>query len=161
MHPPDHTPLPPPPALLPMTQVLCQVGPLVSLGPGPHGERRYVPLGGGSVRGPELNGSLVEGGIDWQINRADGVLDIAAHYVIRADDGALIEVQSTGLRHGPAEVMARLAADAPVRHDEYYFRTLVRLTTGAPQWLHLNKWLVIAVGQRDAARVRLDLYRLA
>lgn len=160
MHPPDHTPLPPPPALLPMTQVLCQVGPLVSLGAGPHGERRYVPLGGGSVRGPELNGSLVEGGIDWQINRADGVLDIAAHYVIRADDGALIEVQSTGLRHGPAEVMARLAAGAPVRHDEYYFRTLVRLTTGAPQWLHLNKWLVIAVGQRDAARVRLDLYRL-
>lgn len=155
------TPLPPPPALLPMTQVICQVGQLVTLGPGPLGERRYVALGGGTVRGPELNGSLVEGGVDWQINRADGVLEIDAHYVIRADDGALIEVRSQGLRCGPAPVMARLAAGEPVRRDEYYFRTLVRMTTGAPRWQHLNQCLVIAVGQREAAQVKLDFYRLA
>ena len=157
---PLHTPLPAPPALLPMTQVFCQVGALVSLGAGPHGERRYVPLGAGTVRGPELNGTLVEGGVDWQINRVDGVLDIAAHYVIRADDGALIEVRSEGLRHGPAPVMARLAAGEPVARDEYYFRTAVRFTTGAPQWAHLNKLLAVAVGQREASVVKLDFYRL-
>ena len=89
--------LPPAPALVPMAQIRCEVGELVSLGPGKHGERRYVPLGGGTVVGPELNGRLVEGGVDWQVNRADGVLDIAAHYVIRAEDGALIEVQSDGM----------------------------------------------------------------
>lgn len=155
------TTMPPPPALLPMTQVACQVGALVSLGAGPHGERRYVPLGGGTVRGPELNGSLVEGGVDWQVNRADGVLDIAAHYVIRADDGALIEVRSEGLRHGPAEVMAQLARGEAVPRDAYYFRTVVRFTTGAPQWAHLNKLLAIAVGQREASVVKLDFYRLA
>ena len=144
-----------------MTQVICQISPLVTLGPGPHGERRFVPLGGGTVRGPELNGTLLEGGVDWQINRADGVLDIDAHYVIRADDGALIEVRSQGLRCGPAAVMARLAAGQTVRRDEYYFRTLVRLSTGAPQWQHLNQCLVIAVGEREAAQVKLDFYRLA
>ena len=53
--------LPPPPALLPMTHIDCEVKALVTLGPGPYGERRYVPLGGGTVRGPELNGTLVEG----------------------------------------------------------------------------------------------------
>ncbi len=156
-----HTPLPPPPVLLPMTQVLCQVGAVVSLGPGPHGERRYVPLGGGTVRGPELNGTLVEGGVDWQINRVDGALDIAAHYVIRADDGALIEVRSEGLRHGPPVVMERLARGEAVAPGEYYFRTVVRFTTGAPQWQHLNKLLAIAVGQREAALVKLDFYRLS
>ena len=153
--------MPAPPALVPMTQVVCQVETLVTLGPGPHGERRYVPLGGGTVRGPELNGSVVAGGIDWQVHRTDGVLDIAAHYVIRTDDGALVEVQSHGMRHGPAAVMARLAAGEPVARDEYYFRTLVRMTTGASAWLHLNKMLVIAVGQREAAQVKLDFYRLA
>ena len=155
-----HTPLPAPPALLPLTQVICAVGPVVSLGAGPHGERRYVALGAGSVRGPELNGRLIEGGVDWQVNRADGALDIAAHYVIEADDGALIEVQSQGLRQAPAAVMARLAAGQPVGRDEYYFRTLVRFTTGAPQWLHLNKILALAVGQRDPGQVRLDFYRV-
>src|SRR5262245_12303609 len=101
--------LPPPPALVPMMHIRCEVGALVTLGPAHHGERRYVPLGGGTVSGPELNGTLVEGGVDWQVNRSDGVLDIAAHYVIRADDGGLIEVQSDGMRHGAPEVMARLA----------------------------------------------------
>jgi hypothetical protein len=154
------TALPSPPALLPMTHIDCEVKTLVTLGPGPYGERRYVPLGSGTVRGPELNGTLVEGGVDWQVNRGDGVLDIAAHYVIRADDGALIEVQSNGLRHGPPEVLARLARGEAVPPSEYFFRTLVRFTTGAPQWLHLNKVMAIACGQREASWVRLDLYRL-
>ncbi len=152
--------MPAPPALLPMTQVCCEVGPLVTLGPGPRGERRYVPLGGGTVRGPELNGTLVEGGIDWQLARADGVLEIAAHYVIRSDDGALIEVNSDGLRHGPPDVMARLARGEAVPRDAYFFRTVVRFCTGAPQWAHLNKVLALAVGQREAAMVRLDFYRI-
>ncbi|WP_425258415.1 DUF3237 domain-containing protein [Rubrivivax sp. RP6-9] len=152
--------LPPPPALHPMARVRCEVGTLVSLGAAPHGERRYVPLGGGTVRGPELNGTLVEGGVDWQVARADGVLDIAAHYVIRTDDGALVEVRSEGLRHGPAEVMARLARGEAVPPEAYVFRTLVRFTTGAPAWLHLNKVLAVAVGQREARAVLLDFYRL-
>ncbi|MBL0149992.1 MAG: DUF3237 domain-containing protein [Ideonella sp.] len=151
---------PAPPALLPLCQVRCEVKPLVTLGPAPLGERRFIPLGGGTVRGPELNGTLVEGGVDWQIARADGVLEIAAHYVIRADDGALIEVQSNGMRHGPAGVMARLARGEAVARDEYFFRTGVRFTTGAPQWAHLNKVMALAVGQREAAMVVLDFYRI-
>ena len=153
-------PLPSPPALLPMTHIDCEVKALVTLGPGPYGERRYIPLGGGTVRGPELNGTLVEGSVDWQVNRADGALDLAAHYVIRADDGALVEVRSEGLRHGPADVMLRLARGEKVPPGEYFFRTLVRFTTGAPQWAHLNKVMAIARGQREANWVRLDLYRL-
>ncbi len=151
---------PAPPQLVPMTQVRCDVGPVVSLGIAKHGERRYVALLGGTVRGPELNGTIVEGGVDWQVNRADGALDIAAHYVIRADDGALIEVQSDGLRHGPPHVMARLARGEAVARDEYFFRTVVRFTTGAPAWLHLNKVLALAVGQREASAVLLDFYRI-
>jgi hypothetical protein len=152
--------LPPPPALLPMTHIRCEVGALVTLGPAPLGERRYVPLLGGSVQGPELNGSIEAGGVDWQINRSDGALEIAAHYVIVTPDGARVEVQSNGLRHGPAEVLARLAAGEAVAPHEYFFRTLVRFTTGAPAWAHLNKVMAIAVGQRQAREVLLDLYRL-
>jgi len=154
------TAIPAPPALIPMTQVRCEVSPMVTLGPAPYGERRYIPLGGGTVQGPELNGTLVEGGIDWQINRSDGVLDISAHYVIRADDGGLIEVRSDGMRHGPAEVMARLARGENVPRDAYFFRTLIRFQTGAPAWLHLNKVMVLACGRREATRVILDYYRI-
>jgi Protein of unknown function (DUF3237) len=140
--------LPAPPPLVWMARLQVQVAPIVSLGaPARHGERRYVPITGGTVSGPELNGTIVEVGVDWQVLRADGVLDIAAHYVIRLDDGALIEVQSDGVRHG--------APPAPV-----YFRTAVRFTTGHPAWLHLNKLLAVARGERLPDRVLLDFWRL-
>ena len=154
------TSLPAAPALVPMTQVRCEVGALVSLGPAKYGERRYVPLLGGTVAGPELNGDIVEGGVDWQVNRADGVLDIAAHYVIRTADGGLIEVQSDGMRHGSPEVMARLGRGDAVARDEYFFRTLMRFQTGAPRWQHLNKVMALAAGQRQAKLVVLDVYRI-
>jgi hypothetical protein len=154
------TSLPAPPVLVRLTQVRCEVGALVSLGTAKYGERRYVPLLGGTVAGPELNGTIVEGGIDWQVHRGDGVLDIAAHYVIRANDGGLIEVQSDGMRHGPADVMARLARGEAVGRGEYFFRTLMRFQTGASAWVHLNKVMAIAVGQRAAKLVVLDVYRI-
>jgi hypothetical protein len=143
-----------------MAQIRCEVGALVSLGPAKYGERRYVPLAGGTVVGPELSGTIVDGGVDWQVARGDGVLDIAAHYVIRTVDGALIEVQSDGMRHGRPEVMARLARGEAVARDEYFFRTVMRFQTGAAAWLHLNKVLALAVGQREAAAVLLDVYRI-
>lgn len=152
--------LPPPPALLPMAQLRCDVGPLVSLGVAKHGERRYVPLRGGTVIGPELNGVIEEGGVDWQLARADGVLEIAAHYLIRTTDGALVEVQSDGMRHGPLEVMARLARGEVVPPQAYFFCTVMRFQTGAPAWLHLNRVLALARGQRLASQVLLDVYRI-
>jgi hypothetical protein len=150
-----------PPPLIAMAQVRCRVGALVSLGgPAKYGERRFVPLTGGSVIGPELNGEILDGGVDWQVSRADGVLDISAHYVIRTPDGALIEVQSDGMRHGPPETMARLARGEKVAREEYFFRTVMRFTTGAPAWAHLNKVLALAVGERQADLVVLDVFRI-
>ena len=154
-------PTPAAPGLVRMAQVRCEVGALVSLGAAPLGERRYVPLTGGTVVGPELNGEIVPGGVDWQIARADGALQISAHYVIRTPDGALVEVQSDGLRHGPPEVMARLARGDAVDPAEYFFRTLMRFTTGHPAWLHLNQVMALASGRREAQRVILDIWRIA
>lgn len=149
-----------PPLLHPMAQIRCDLDGLVSLGAAPGGERRVVPLTGGVVEGPELNGRIVAGGADWQTQRADGVLEIDAHYQIETADGARIEVRSQGLRHGPPEVMAALARGEPVAPESYFFRTLVRFTTGHPDWLHLNRTMAIASGRREARRVVLDLFRL-
>ncbi|MDB5817129.1 MAG: hypothetical protein JWQ11_769 [Rhizobacter sp.] len=151
---------PPAPLLLAMCRIVCEVEDLVTLGQATFGERRFVPLGGGTVSGPEFSGTVVPGGVDWQVRRQDGTLDIQAHYVLKHDDGSLVEIQSSGLRHGPAAVMERLARGEAVGRDEYFFRTLVRFTTGAPAWRHLNDTMAIAVGSREARRVLLDVYRL-
>jgi hypothetical protein len=146
------------PRLSPLARFRVDVGPVVSLGATPQGERRMVSLIGGSVSGPQLNGSIVPGGADWQLARSDGVLEIAAHYAIRTDDDALIEVRSNGLRHGPPDVLQRLARGEPVARDEYFFRTFMRFATGHPAWLHMNRLMALALGERQAQRVVLDVY---
>lgn len=146
------------PALQYLCRITARVSALVSLGAAPYGERRYVPITGGEVEGEGLSGEVLSGGVDWQIQRMDGTLDISAQYVIRATDGALVEVESRGYRHGPAEVMARLSQGEPVSPDEYYFRTAMRFQTGAPAWSHLNSVLAIGKAMRRPDAAVLDVF---
>ncbi len=148
------------PTLSPMCTVECPVAPLVSLGDAPAGERRFVPLGAGRVHGPELSGELIAGGVDWQWRRADGALEISAHYAVRCADGGIVEIRSEGLRHGDAAVMAALARGDAVPAERYFFRTFVRFTTGAAGWEHLNRVMAVASGARSAEGVVLEFHRL-
>ena len=88
------------------------------------------------------------------------MLEINAHYVIAAADAAFVEVTSNGLRHGPPAVRARLARGEAVDPGEYFLRTLMRFVTGHPAWTHLNKVMALAVGQREAGQVLLDVWRI-
>ncbi len=146
------------------SEYLCtldvDVGPVTSLGNGPYGERRVVAIVGGRVDGPQISGSIVAGGADWQTARADGVLDIDAHYSLLLDDGARVEVSSTGMRHGAPDVLARLGRGEAVDPSEYFFRTLIRFQTGAARLAHLNRTMAIAVGARRSDRVALTVYRV-
>lgn len=143
--------------LRPFCRITAEVGPVISLGMAAHGERRYVPILGGSVEGEDVRGKVLAGGADWQVLRADGTLEIAAHYVLRMEDGALIEVQSNGFRHGPPEVMERLARGEPVSPSDYYFRTAITFQTGAERWRHLNSLLAIGRGARSPQAALIDV----
>ena len=133
---------------------------LQPIGETPAGNRRVGLVAGGTFEGPKLRGTVLPGGADWIIGRPDGVTTLDVRLVLETHDKASIGMTYRGLRHGPAEVMARLARGETPGRDEYFFRTLMRFTTGAPQWLHLNKVLALAVGQREARAVLLDVYRI-
>ena len=142
----------------PIFRVHCEVANILDLGPAPFGHRRVVNLLGGTVTGARLNGRILPGGADWQVMARDGALDIQAHYTIESDAGALIEVDSRGVRHGPPEVLARLARGEEVDPSLYYFRTVMRFATGHPSADWLNRILALAKGAREKNAVRLDVY---
>ena len=109
------------------------VQPIVDLGGFPTGGRRVVAFDGGTFEGRDgLRGTIAPGGVDWQLARSDGVLDIDAHYLLLTDDGEPIEVRSTGLRKASPAVAERIARGEPVDPSEYYFRTHIRLSTSSP-----------------------------
>ncbi len=124
------------------------------------GGRRIVPITGGDFAGPALRGTVLPGGADWQILRGDGVAELEARYTLRTDDGALVYVRNHALRHGPAEVMAALAAGRAVAPESYYFRGTTFFETGAARYAWLSKHIIVCTGDRDSARVNLKFYKL-
>jgi len=145
---------------LPIFTVDAELEAVLSLGQTPYGERRVVGITGGTVQGPKLTGRILPGGADWQIIRKDGAADIQARYVIETDRGARVVVDSKGLRHGPPEVLERLARGDKVDPAQYYFRTVMRFETGNAELDWLNRILALARGQRQARSVRLDVYEV-
>jgi len=137
------------------------VEPLVELGAVATGVRRYVTFRDGTFSGRDgLRGTIARGGVDWQLARGDGVLEIDAHYVLVSDADEMIEVQSRGLRVASEEVAARIAAGETVDPSEYYFRTHVRLATAAPRLVWMNELLAVSTGERHRDRVRIHVHEV-
>ena len=76
------------------------------------------------------------------------VLDV--RLLLRTDDGEHIYMSYRGLRHGPAEVMARLAAGEPVDPATYYFRIAPVFETAAKKYDWINKIVAVGTGRREA-----------
>lgn len=143
-----------------LMRLAVDVGEPASMGAGPLGERRIIPIVGGTFEGPRLRGEVLPGGADWQIVRSDGVLDLDARYALREKAGGLVRVVSQGYRHGPPEVLAALARGEEVDPQRYFFRTTLRFETGAPTLQWLNRTIAVARAERRARRVLLEAYEL-
>ncbi len=124
------------------------------------GIRKVVPITGGTFEGPNIKGKIVPGGYDWQLLRADGVVEIDARYMLETDDGDLITLTDTGLRHGRPEVMQRLAKGEEVDASAYYFRSIPVFETGNPQLAWLMQSVFIATGTRKPKHVFIDVWRV-
>jgi len=142
-----------------LMSISAEVGELVNMGPAPLGERRVVSITGGTFEGPLLRGAIV-GGADWQIARSDGVIELDARYALEDARGGLVQVVSQGFRHGPPDVLARLARGEEVDPASYFFRTFMRFETGAVELAFLNKTMAVATAERKARRVELRVYGL-
>ena len=118
------------------------------IGETPLGKRIIVPITGGTFEGDRLRGTIEPGGADWMTLRPDGVTMLDVRVVLRTEGNALVMLTYHGLRHGPPEVMARLAAGNPVDPAEYYLRTTLCFETSAEQYLWLNKIVAVATGLR-------------
>jgi hypothetical protein len=130
-----------------MTLKVEVVGPQ-KIGPVPHGTRVIAPIASGVFEGPQLRGRVLPGSGDWTLLRGDGILELDLRLTLETDDGALIDMWSFGLRHGPPDVIAAIGRGERVDPSIYYFRTTPRFETGHPKYAFLNRLLAVATGDR-------------
>ncbi len=141
-------------------RVGAALGSAIELGTGPRGFRRMVPILSGSFEGPRIKGILRPGGVDWQTTRPDGITEIEAHYSLETDDGAVVRVINRGFRHGPPEVIERLARGEIVDPSEYYFRAAPSFEAPIGRYDWLNRSLFISNGERRSDSVVLRFYEV-
>lgn len=153
-------PSPQPPGLRHAFNIEAAIGSIGVAEPGPLGQRQHILILGGQVTGPALQGRIRPGGADYALLRTDGSSEIDARYTIEANDGALIYVQSNGLRVSPPEVLKQMRAGLPVDASSVYFRATPRFE--APKGPHdwLNQTLFVATLSRLPQAVHLAVFQI-
>jgi len=152
----------PDPRLTRIFRLEATLGQPLDLGETTQGHRRIVPWDGGAFTGPELNGEVIPGAsADWQVVLPDGTALGDIRHTLQTDDGALLYVQSRGIRHGSAEVLGRLARGDDVDAREYVFRTSTQIETASRDLDWLNKGVFIGVAGRRRGGVIYETYLVA
>jgi len=140
--------------------VTITVAPPQIVGTTPIGERRNVPVTGGTFEGKRLRGIIWPGGSDWIVVRNDGVWQLDVRLPLQTDDGALINMTYKGFRHGPAAILDRLNRGEAVDPSEYYFRTAPFFETAAAKYAWLNGIVSVATGHRTASGPTYQVYEV-
>jgi hypothetical protein len=151
----------PPPSLEHLCDLAVTIAAPVEVGQTPAGLRRMIPITGGTVTGPRVNGKVLAGGADFQLILGGGTqAHLDARYVIELGDGSRVFVQNTALRVASLENSQRIMNGQPVNPDEVYFRCQPKLEATSPQWAWLSESQFIGVGRRAPDGVFMSFYRV-
>ncbi|MCB2066988.1 MAG: DUF3237 family protein [Erythrobacter sp.] len=148
---------PPAPRLVHVFTIVADLGPVVQVGETGRGNRRIIPITGGTVEGPGdgegIHGTVRPGAWDWQLDRPDGCLDLVADYFLETDDGAVINVRNTATACPPTQG----EAPRPVLTRPQFEPPL-----GAYAWLGHGVYVGALTGATDRAgpAVQIRIYRV-
>jgi hypothetical protein len=135
--------------------------PIQELGDTPAGNRRVVPVSGGTFTGDRLHGEILpNAGSDLLLRRADGTFQQDVRMVLRADDGSLILMTYRGVRYASEEVSARIARGETVPPSDYYLRTTPFFETSSPKFAWLNRIVTVGIGERRFDGVTYEIFEI-
>ena len=117
----------PPPAPIEFAfEARITLAPATVLGDTGVGHRQYIPITGGTVKGPLFNGEVIPGGWDYQLRMGGGCNSLTADYFLRAADGAVIHILNEGLMCG---------GGAPASGERNWLRPKFEAPKGPHEWM--------------------------
>jgi hypothetical protein len=151
----------PAPTLEHLCDVAVTIDAPVEVGQTAMGMRRMIPITGGTVTGPQMQGRIVPGGADFQLIVGDGTqAHLDARYVLELQDGSRVFVQNTALRVASTEDSAKIRRGEPVDPARVYFRCQPKFEATSSQWAWLAEHQFIGVGLRLPDAVHLSFYKV-
>ncbi|WP_408960232.1 DUF3237 domain-containing protein [Natrinema sp. 74] len=149
----------PEPSLEHVMDLEVEVEEPIEIGETGDGQRRIIPITGGTVSG-RIEGRVISAGADYQLFRVDRPTELVAKYAFETDDGSSVYVENRGIRSAPPETKERLRDGDPVDPDEVYFQSTPEFETADPDLEWLTRNVFVASGIRQPRGVKLAVYRV-
>jgi hypothetical protein len=146
------------------TEFLCTVTAnvdwrqVIDVGVTPHGIRQIVYIRGGTFKGPKLKGTVLPGGGDWFVRRADQMVELDVRCVLRTDDTHLIYCCLRGINEMSSEVAIKAITGQYIDSSKYYFRVTAVTETGSEKYAWLNRIVAVGVGKLIPTGVEYEIY---
>lgn len=136
------------------------IGTTYPIGPIAEGNRRIVTVSNGRFEGSRLSGVVEPGGADWVLDRPGGGLSLDVRLVLRTHDDALIALRYKGIRHGPPDIMAKVARGEAVEPSLFYFRVSPKFETASTRYAWLNDIVAVGTGHRRPDGPTYEIYEV-
>ena len=81
---------------VPLLEANMKLDQVYEIGKTPYGQRTVFVIQGGAVSGEKITGSVMPGGLEFQLSFSNGGMEIEEMFVLRTDDGKYIYLRSAG-----------------------------------------------------------------
>ena len=111
------------------------------------GHQGFTPPLKGVISGPKLQGTVVpRSGADYALVRDDGVIELKAHYLLKADDGTLIYIENRGYLVRAPEGEGKPNDQGLAQPSYFKFAPTFRVPEGPHDWL--ARTVIVGSGER-------------
>lgn len=135
-------------------QLKVTLGDAFSIDNTQHGRRTVIPITGGTFEGPEIKGTIINGGADYQLMNASGRTELEAIYCIKTDDGVYIHVRNRGIIAGGQDADGK---------PTFYFRAAPQFEAPADSkygWLNNSLFLCAPEFSQGFKGIVLNIWRV-
>ena len=136
-------------------QLKVTLGEAYSAGETQHGQRTIIPITGGTFEGPNIKGTIINGGADYQLgNKTLNRTELEAIYCIKTDDGVVIHVRNRGIIHSGKDAQG---------NPSFYFKAAPQFEAPADSkyaWLNNSLFLCAPDFTKQFKGIVLNIWRV-
>lgn len=124
------------------------------------GRRQLIPILSGELKGADMHGEVLPGGVDSQIIRPNGKCDLSARYAVKLDNGMSFYIENNGFRTVPKEYVEIVKNGGFVDSSLYYFCTTPSFEVYNEELRWLSETAFVCKAERLTDSVILKFFKV-
>ena len=124
-----------------------KVDQIYDVGKTQYGQRQVFVASGGTVTGAKLQGTVLPGGLDFQLTLANGVVEVEQILMFRTADGKYIYMRNAGTGPGASDVRVVFDMEAP--------------NTSTAAWANTGSYVARRVVDAAGKTIKMSVYELS